>query len=96
MHLPAGATASSAVTNRPQTRGRAGNGPESAPLRPSETLNAHPTSGGRARQVVLAKQHAQDRLGASGLGPLPRDQIEIGVGLDQPHDHVCDLMQVDW
>ena len=58
---------------------------EVAALKP-ERLQSH---------VVLTKQHAQDRLGASGLGGLPRNQVKIGIGLDQPHDHICDLSQVD-
>ena len=46
------------------------------------------------RWAASAQQQAQDRLGAAGVGILAGDQVEVGVGLDQAHDHVGDLVQV--
>src|SRR4051794_11605654 len=42
-----------------------------------------------------AQQQPQHRLRPPRVRLLAGDEVEIGVGLDQPHDHVCDLAQVD-
>src|SRR3954468_15878172 len=41
-----------------------------------------------------AQKHAQHGLGAPRVRLLRGDQVEVGVGLDQAHDHIGDLVQV--
>ena len=48
-----------------------------------------------SRSGVGAEQHPQDRLGSTGVGCLAGDEVEVRVGLDQAHDDVGELVQVD-
>ncbi len=41
------------------------------------------------------QEHPQDRLGTLGFRLFAGDEIEVGVGLDQPHDHIGQLVQAD-
>src|SRR4051794_29807964 len=41
-----------------------------------------------------AQKQPEDRFGPARVRALAQDQVEVGVGLDHPHDHVGDLAAV--